>query len=66
MKRLFLFLIATVSAAAISAAVPRSEYPRPQFQREQWCNLNGEWDFAMDNERKGLENGLDVGLFVGR
>ena len=57
MKRLFLFLIATVSAAAISAAVPRSEYPRPQFQREQWCNLNGEWDFAMDNERKGLENG---------
>lgn len=57
MKRLFLFLIAAVSAAAISAAVPRSEYPRPQFQREQWCNLNGEWDFAMDNERKGLENG---------
>lgn len=57
MKRLFLFLIAAVSAAAISAAVPRSEYPRPQFQREQWCNLNGEWDFAVDNERKGLENG---------
>lgn len=23
------------------------EYPRPQMTREQWVNLNGEWDFAL-------------------
>ncbi|AXI10510.1 glycoside hydrolase family 2 [Oceanobacillus sp. 143] len=32
----------------------QSEYPRPQLQREQWLNLNGEWDFAFDDEREGL------------
>ena len=24
-----------------------AEYPRPQFQREQWTNLNGYWDYAI-------------------
>src|SRR5437870_4869224 len=23
-------------------------YPRPQLVREQWINLNGTWDFAID------------------
>src|SRR4051812_37205469 len=23
-------------------------YPRPQLEREEWTNLNGEWDFAID------------------
>ena len=31
----------------------REDYPRPQFVREQWENLNGEWDFAFDDEREG-------------
>jgi beta-galactosidase/beta-glucuronidase len=31
------------------------EYPRPQFVRGQWQNLNGEWDFSFDDEKKGLE-----------
>lgn len=35
--------------------IPRSEYPRPQFVREGFMNLNGEWDFCIDNERSGLE-----------
>lgn len=26
--------------------VPRNEYPRPQFVREEWQNLNGEWEFS--------------------
>jgi beta-galactosidase/beta-glucuronidase len=26
--------------------VPRTEYPRPAFRRQEWENLNGEWDFA--------------------
>lgn len=57
MKRLFLFLIAAASTASLWASVPRAEYPRPQFQREQWCNLNGEWSFAIDNERAGEAQG---------
>lgn len=26
---------------------PLSEYPRPQMRREQWANLNGQWDYAI-------------------
>ncbi len=35
-------------------AIPRPEYPRPQFVRENWTNLNGEWEFRMDNEQSGF------------
>lgn len=33
----------------------RTEYPRPQFVRQKWLNLNGIWDFAFDDEKKGTE-----------
>ncbi|MCU6713073.1 glycoside hydrolase family 2 [Paenibacillus sp. J5C_2022] len=33
---------------------PRHHYPRPQWQRSEWLNLNGEWEFAFDDEDKGL------------
>ncbi len=32
---------------------PRPEYPRPQFVRDQWLNLNGEWEFEFDDSRVG-------------
>jgi beta-galactosidase/beta-glucuronidase len=41
--------------------VPRPEYPRPQFQREEWLNLNGVWEFAFDDEERGLEEGWHDG-----
>lgn len=28
--------------------IPRPEYPRPQFVRDNWINLNGEWEFSFD------------------
>ncbi|MRN25392.1 glycoside hydrolase family 2 [Romboutsia ilealis] len=28
-------------------------YPRPQFIRGNWIDLNGEWEFAFDDEDKG-------------
>ncbi len=28
--------------------IPRPEYPRPRLVRDQWMNLNGQWDFAFD------------------
>jgi beta-galactosidase/beta-glucuronidase len=27
-------------------------YPRPQLQRDQWTNLNGTWDFAIDADAR--------------
>ncbi len=37
--------------------VPRPEYPRPQFVRDEWLNLNGEWEFAFDDEDVGVAEG---------
>ena len=28
--------------------IPRPEHPNPQFEREDWINLNGEWQFEYD------------------
>jgi beta-galactosidase/beta-glucuronidase len=36
-----------------NGAQPRTDYPRPQFVRESWLNLNGQWEFAFDDERIG-------------
>lgn len=30
-----------------------SDYPRPQFVRNGWQSLNGEWDFAFDDDNIG-------------
>jgi len=36
--------------------IPRPEHPRPQFKRENWQNLNGEWNFAFDDQKQGEKN----------
>lgn len=33
--------------------IPRAEYPRPQFERNDWLNLNGEWEFEFDDGDEG-------------
>ena len=38
--------------------IPRPEYPRPQMERTQWLNLNGKWDFEIDQALSGEERGL--------
>ncbi|MBQ7700255.1 MAG: beta-galactosidase [Clostridia bacterium] len=38
--------------------IPRSEHPFPQFMRENWVNLNGEWQFETDNGNSGTERKL--------
>lgn len=35
--------------------ISRQEHPRPDAVREDWINLNGEWDFEIDNECAGIE-----------
>jgi beta-galactosidase/beta-glucuronidase len=38
--------------------VPRPEHPRPQCVRPDWLNLNGQWEFEIDQGDSGLERGL--------
>ena len=35
----------------------RKEHPKPQFKRENWLNLNGEWQFEIDYSNSGLSKG---------
>ena len=35
----------------------RQEHPKPQFERKNWQNLNGEWQFEIDNGRNGVAKG---------
>ncbi|MBQ3529977.1 MAG: beta-galactosidase [Oscillospiraceae bacterium] len=36
----------------------RTEHPKPQFERENWLNLNGEWQFEIDNSNSGAARNL--------
>ena len=36
----------------------RDEHPNPQFLRNEWINLNGEWDFEFDFGRSGCERAV--------
>ena len=40
--------------------IPRPEYPRPQFVRSGWMNLNGIWQFEIDNGRSGEARNLSA------
>ncbi len=39
-------------------SIPRPEHPNPQFARQTWKNLNGDWQFMIDNGRSGIARGL--------
>lgn len=38
-----------------TTSLPRSEYPRPILTRPSWLNLNGIWDFDVDEENRGQQ-----------
>ena len=43
--------------------IPHNEYPRPQFERDSFFNLNGTWDFCMQDasaEFKGYDSKILV------
>ncbi len=42
--------------AKTSISIPRPEYPRSDFQRNEWLNLNGEWQFDFDDMDMGEAN----------
>ena len=35
--------------------IPRCEHPRPDRERAAWINLNGTWDFEIDDAKVGFE-----------
>ena len=39
--------------------IPRPEHPNPQFERENWINLNGEWEFEYDFGISGRDRGFN-------
>ena len=36
----------------------RTEHPKPQFERANWLNLNGIWQFEIDNGNSGENRGM--------
>ena len=42
----------------MSSNIPRSEYPRPSFVKKDWLNLNGQWQFSIDQGDSGENRGL--------
>lgn len=36
-------------------SIPRAEHPRPDFMRDTFENLNGQWQFAYDDQNLGLD-----------
>ena len=38
-------------------SIPRCEHPTPDKKRENWINLNGHWDFEIDNAKEGIYKG---------
>lgn len=35
--------------------IPKTEYPRPSLVRDNWINLNGQWQFEIDHANTGME-----------
>ena len=38
--------------------IPRAEHPNPQWERKNWKNLNGTWQFDIDQAQSGEARGL--------
>lgn len=43
---------------------PLPEYPRPQMRRERWLNLNGEWDYRIQEKDLGVPSTYDGKIIV--
>lgn len=54
-------LALALAAAGAEAAIPRPEHPRPDFMRADWVNLNGAWQFEVDEKGDGAQRGLTHG-----
>ena len=55
------FVLVCGLTLSLRAEIPRPEHPRPDAFRENWLNLNGEWQFEMDEKDDGGARGLESG-----
>ena len=51
---LFIFSIFLLNQTFAQEKIPLPEHPRPDFERNEWLNLNGNWDFEFDKNDKGI------------
>ncbi len=56
MKKMLILILALLPLLSFSQNIPLPEHPRPDFERENWQNLNGNWDFEFDSLNAGLKN----------
>ena len=60
MKVFVLLILVLLHVVSFAQTVPRPEHPRPDLRRDEWLNLNGQWEFAEtddDNDRSWLDPG---------
>lgn len=51
-------LAVVLTSSTLWADVPRPEHPRPDAFRANWMNLNGPWQFEIDEQGDGEARGL--------
>lgn len=54
-------LMALCGSLSAQADIPRPEHPRPDAYRTDWLNLNGQWQFEIDDQDTGMSRGLISG-----
>jgi hypothetical protein len=54
MSHRLIFVLFLLCSITFAQNIPLPEHPRPDFERENWLNLNGQWDFSFDSENIGI------------
>ncbi|MBW3468106.1 glycoside hydrolase family 2 protein [Arthrospiribacter ruber] len=51
-------------AGDVSTDTPLAEYPRPQMVRKSWMNLNGTWQYSIQEKGKSMPTEFDGNILV--
>jgi hypothetical protein len=54
---IYSILFSSLVSTSLAQSIPLPEHPNPIQLRDQWINLNGQWDFTFDPTNVGLEQG---------
>jgi beta-galactosidase/beta-glucuronidase len=56
--------IASPWANEVDHEAPHQAYPRPQMKRDNWINLNGQWDYSIAKKGAGIPESFDGKITV--